>query len=357
MKFLPRVALVAALSSYSLHAAAQGAEPTAEQIRLAAEEFDQGKASFKAGDYVEAAERFEKADSNAPSATAIDLAMRSRERANQLDRAATLAALAIERHPDKQQLQEYAATLLERADSELYKLSVTCDTPCDLVVDSKIVHGAPSTARIVYLQPGNFTLKAGWSGGRTRSEKITAGAGETGEAGFSEPSGASMDSAPQADKSDTSEVEAALAAEAMNPNDETGIGDEQPKSGGLPKTVFWVGAGLTVVAAGITAWSGIDTVNNPGADTVEKECVGLGESCPAYQEGLDKQTRTNVLLGVTAGLGVITVLVGAFATDWGSGKNESVSARAKPRPKSSGLSAAPWIDVGRGAMVGASGRF
>jgi hypothetical protein len=124
------------------------------------------------------------------------------------------------------------------------------------------------------------------------------------------------------------------------------------QSSGWSPVVFWIGTGLTVAAGAATAWSGIDTQNNPGADRVREECAGQGESCDLYQEGLDKQRRTNILAGVTAGVGVVTILIGLFATDWGGSEK---SAGTRPAPKRGGVE--PWVGIGQGAALGAQGRF
>ncbi len=108
--------------------------------------------------------------------------------------------------------------------------------------------------------------------------------------------------------------------------------------------IFLVGAGLTAVAGGITIWSGLDTQNNPGKDTVREACVGQGEDCPEYQDGLKRQRRTNVLLGVTGGLAVVTGVIGVFFTDWRGKKTEQASVE-------------PFMTLGSGASVGARGRF
>jgi hypothetical protein len=131
----------------------------------------------------------------------------------------------------------------------------------------------------------------------------------------------------------------------------------ESRSGWSP-TVFWVGAGLTGALAGVTVWSGIDTLNNPGKDKVQAECEPNDTSCDLYQQGLANQQRTNILIGVTAGVGVATALVGILATDWGgsdaaaeTGKNPKKS-RSRERARLS-----PWVVVGQGALVGAEGRF
>jgi hypothetical protein len=69
-----------------------------------------------------------------------------------------------------------------------------------------------------------------------------------------------------------------------------------------------VGAGTIV--------SGVDAKNNPGVDAVRRDCAGQGDSCPTYQRGLQAQLRTNILLGATAGLAVVTAVVGVFFTEW-----------------------------------------
>ncbi len=98
------VGFLAALlfGSMASPAAAQGSgpEPTPAQVRAAAEAFDLGRQSYKDGHFTEAAEQFERADSNAPSSTALELAIRARDKAGDLDRAGTLAALALTLYPD-----------------------------------------------------------------------------------------------------------------------------------------------------------------------------------------------------------------------------------------------------------------
>jgi hypothetical protein len=344
-------AVVVCLSS---GAWAQDDAPDADDIRAAAEEFDLGRRAFKAKDYVEAAEHFEAADSRAPSATALELAVRARDRAGQLERAATLAALAQARHPDEDFTKKLAPGILKRAGEELHSVSARCDSPCELVVDTKLVHGKPATERVVFISPGKHTVRAAWSGGRTSGEDLEATAGGKSELSFTAPPEPEPEkAAPAADKEPVDRAE----TEAEEPARDHGA----EAKGGWSPVVFYVGAGLTAVATGITIWSGIDTQNNPGADAVKQQCVGLGTGCPAYQEGRDKQLRTNVLIGVTATLAVATAVVGIVATDWSGGADKAaVLPRRRPPARSAGLwhGVEPWIGVDRGVTLGgARGRF
>jgi hypothetical protein len=333
---------VLGLASFAEAQQAQN-EPTPAQVRTAAEAFDQGREAYKKEEYVEAAEQFEKADDNAPSSAAIELAIRARDKAGELDRAASLAALALKRHPSEASLQKVAPDILRRASLELFQLTANCDTPCDLTVGGKIVHGGADTQRSFFVAPGKLTVRAGWSDGRSESKQIEGEKGGAGELSFSAPE----EPEPEA---------AAEPAPEPAPPEPSEIADSgvAVKSSGWSPLVFWVGVGATAVAGGVTIWSGVDTQNNPGPTRVREECVGQGESCPLYQEGLDKQLRTNVLLGVTAGLGLATILVGAVATDWSGGaKKEPEASKSIQRGS---VSLTPWVSLEAGGLS-ASGRF
>jgi hypothetical protein len=89
------------------------------------------------------------------------------------------------------------------------------------------------------------------------------------------------------------------------------------KRSGMSPAVFWVGTGLTVIAAGALTWSGLDTLN--ARDDYEENPTRDG-----YEDGVDRQRRTNILAGVTAGLGAMTLGIGLFATDWGGHASASI---------------------------------
>jgi tetratricopeptide (TPR) repeat protein len=339
------IPLLALAISVGATAHAQTAsEPTPAQVRAAAEAFDRGREAYKAEEFVEAAEQFERADGNAPSSAALELAIRARDKAGELDRAATLLALALKRHPTDDNLQKLSVDLLKRARDKLFELNTTCDVPCDVTVGGKLIHGAPDTQRTIYVQPGALTVRAGWSDNRNDSKQIQAEAGAQGEARFVAPTAPAAQGLASETTTD--------APELAGPADGERDGGATGKAAGWSPVVFFVGAGITAVLGGVTVWSGIDTINNPGADRVKTECATQGEACELYQEGLSKQRRTNVLIGVTAGAGVATILVGVLATDWTGGKTRVESAaRLKP-----GMNVSPWASLDGGGLQ-AVGRF
>jgi hypothetical protein len=69
---------------------------------------------------------------------------------------------------------------------------------------------------------------------------------------------------------------------------------------------FWVSAGATVLAGGVTIGSGIDTEQRHAA--FARDCRSSPTTCSQLAtEGQSAQTRTNVLIGVTAALGAATL--------------------------------------------------
>lgn len=317
-------------------------EPTPEQVRLAAEAFDLGRQSYKDGRFAEAAEQFERADASAPSATALELALRSRDKAGDLDRAGTLAVLALALYPNDDNIAKIAPEVIERARADLFEVSVTCGQPCEIADGNKLVHGRAATTRTLFLVPGAHNLRAGFAGGRSEAKDVDATAGAASNVDFATAveKSAEPDEAPEP---------APPPAPPPNPD-----ADQKVKQGhGLPPVVFWAAAGATVVAGGVTIWSGIDTVNNPGADKVKAQCAAGDQNCSLYKQGRSAQTRTNVLLGVTGVLAIGTTVLAAVGIDWGSHS----SAPPAEDTGEARLDVTPYFDWAAGPALGARGTF
>jgi hypothetical protein len=106
---------------------------------------------------------------------------------------------------------------------------------------------------------------------------------------------------------------------------------------------------VTVVLAGVAVWSGLDTQKNPGTAAVKAQCVGLGTSCPAYQDGLSKERRTDGLWIGTAAVGVLTGVAAAFFVDWGGEPSPPAQGSLRIRPLAGATPS--------GASLGVSGDF
>jgi len=307
-------------------ATAAGAQPDAAQVREAASEFDEGTRAFKAQEYEEAASRFEAADDAVPSPAALRLAIRSRAKAGQASRAATLAALALARHPKDDKTATLARAVVDEHSGELQQVRVSCASPCVLAVGTRSIHGSHSTRWELYLDPGKHQVAAsffgGVSGGRVL---IEASAGGESSMRFEPTEGSEGDSGavvpppPSDGWGDDPKPDDVPTEKPARP-------DDSDDGGGLSPAFFVAGLVATGVLGGVTIWSGIDTQNNPGEEVVREACVGQGPDCPEFQDGVDRQNRTNILIGVTAGTAAVTLLVGTLLTDWGGSSDDEPAA-------------------------------
>ncbi|HNS99965.1 MAG TPA: hypothetical protein PLJ27_00940 [Polyangiaceae bacterium] len=291
-----------------------------EKLRLAAEEYDAGRRAYKLGDFAKAATLFENAYRDAPSAQTLRMAIRSRDEARHHARAATLCALALSTYGQDAETAALARRVLEQRAPQLVQMTVQCKPACAVLLDGLVVQDEEAQRLVLYAGEGMHTVTAGWSGRRSLSKQFEGKAGESMNLFFEAPATEQPASKPQ----------------VVEP-ERGGSG-----SGKASPTLFWLGTGVTAVFGGLTVWSGIDTLNNPGPDAVREACVGKGTSCPAYQQGLDNQSRTNYLL-LGTGIGVVSVaVIGLFFTDWNneeaSNTAVSVTPTADPSDKSLGLS-------------------
>lgn len=354
MKGFLRLLVVSALLEVSGVAYAQDNQPSADAVKRASEEFAAGKEAYRDEEYVEAAEHFEAADDHAPSVNAVRAAMTSRQNAGQLDRAATLAALALMRHPEDMTLAGEAQRILDEAALTLHRVEVTCDHPCSLVVGTSLVHGMAATNQIVYLNPGEHDVRASWAKQyATQTQSVVAIAEGTDTIEFSRPEPVEPEG----------EDELPPGVDEFGMDIDDGSGGEatarpEEDNKGLPRGLFVGGVVATVALGGVTVWSGLDTQNNPGPDEVKELCQDNPNypdptTCPAYETGQRKEVRTNVLIGATAAVGVATIIIGAV-TDW-RGKQQVGLGRAGTAASRSGVR--PWVALDDGALLGVRGRF
>lgn len=293
-----RALLAVSLISTAVSPFAFAAPPSAEHIKSAAAEYDAGRRAFTDGKFEDAAIHFENAYHDAPAAQALRFAIRARKQANQLARAATLAIIAQQNYADDEPTQQAVKEVLAEATPKLFKMSVSCDVDCAVAADGRVVSLEDAKRFSFFLQPGPHSISVSWPGERSKSLDVKAREGQALEQSFVAPP---------------------MPVVNNNNNNIGGGGGttltEQPSSKPFGPAVFITLASLTAISGGILIWSGVDTLNNPGPDAVKAGCVGQGESCPLYQQGLASQTRTNVLIGVTGGLGLLT-FVSIFLTQW-----------------------------------------
>lgn len=294
---------------------ASDAEPTAQQRQAAAEAYDRGTAAYLARDYAAAARWFETAHRMAPAAPALLQAVRAHQRAGDALRASNLALRLQAQYGDERQAVRVAAPLVEAAVRAYVRIDVTCAS-CTVDLDGTLLEW-PS----FFVEPDvDHTLGAHFETGDATPQSVRGTAGQALSLTFAAP----PEPEPVATPGPRGWPAAALT---RRPSEDDGTATtratprEDTRSGGLPPAVFLVGAGATVVAGGLLVWSGLDT-------TAGVPAYEANPTQAALEAGQQKELRTNVLVGVTALVGVTTAVLAIF-TDWG-GRDDTrgVGARA-----------------------------
>jgi hypothetical protein len=293
------------------------ASPGAEQIQFAAHEHDLGYRAYLDRRYDEAATHFENAFFAAPNPAELRSAIRARREAGQLARAATLASIGQRKFPGDAATERFAAEVLAEARPRLVEVRILSPGECTVAVDEKIVATEKFKDFTLFLNPGKHELLVSWSEGRNTRIPVdgTAGASQTFQL---EPPPAAAVALPPGPP-------AALPPAPSPPQPAPPQTGGQTASGTRPfgPAVFVAGGALTAVLVGVTVWSGVDTINNPGTDAVRRDCAN--PNCAEYQHGLDSQLRTNVLLAATGGVAAATALAGVFFTQWSPVKRTPVT--------------------------------
>lgn len=234
----------------------------------AARSFEDGQRAFVAGDFTRAAVFFEEAYAASPHAAALFNAAKARLRGGDIARAATLYA-KIERESSSAADREDARTRREALFPKVGRLEIVrADGPT--AVDGVAVAESP-----VYVTPGEHVVTA-----RASRKVVRVAAGERLDVDLAAP-----------------------APTAPAP---------KPERHGLPPVLVFIAGGATVLAGGITTWSALDTV-------AQKDRFDRSGLDADLDDGLAKQSRTNVLLGVTVGLAAVTGVL-ALLVDWRGGQ-------------------------------------
>ncbi len=278
------------------------ADPAAK--KRAGQRFKEAEALFQKHAYVEAAQAFEEANSIAPHPAVLLNAINAWSLAGQPARAALLCQKIIGDSGADDKSKEEARSKLVELQSKVGRLNIRGANTSKITLD-----GASVQPGETFVDPGDHIIKAEVNGNPVQ-RKISVVAGSSQQVILDEPEPApSTKSGPVSETPKTTSVSPQV---------------EPPKKG-LPPAVVYVGGVLTLGLAGVSVWSGLDTVQ------AKKDFDAKPNRTEADKEaGVAKQTRTNVLIGATAVTGLLTIGIGLFATNWGSGKKEGTALRIGP---------------------------
>lgn len=333
-KQLIRCVLTAAMVSvfFSVTAQAQRErEVNSKDREGAAEAYDRGADAYLEGNFAAAAHWFERAYRMAPSSVALIQAIRAHQRADSNPmRIANLALRLRDKYPDDKRAQKFAVPLVRESQGKYLRVQVKCDKPCDVEADGGLVGHT-----IFYAEPGKaHSVVADFEHGR-RSSSVSGRAGSLRTLTFESPP------PPPEPK--------------VKPT-----GRKKP----IPAWAFYTIAGATLAAGGMTLWSGLDA--NKGATAYEQAAeiglsphlVGEEEAQSMLSNGQKKERRTNILLGVTAGLAASTAVLGIFTDFRGEWHKKEKKPEAEGEPVEAARTIRPTLAVGsRSGAIGMEGTF
>lgn len=274
------VALAAALLVGGVAEAAPPSSPDDDAKKRAHAAFELGNQQSERGDYAAAAHSFALADELSPNKVALESALDTSILANDVPLGAELLERA-QRDP------KLSPDILKRAhaafDGRAGRVEIRCVATCAVRID-----GATVEDRSVWLKigPHHVSIREGEFALEKDVDVATAGMS------------LEVDRTPRPDAPKPPPVE-----------------EPKPSSRILHPAFAYVGIGVTAgLVAGAIA-SAVDTGNIHAAF----EAASIADKPALAEEGLAAQTRTNVLIGVSAGLGAVTLALGLLAVPWGGG--------------------------------------
>jgi hypothetical protein len=266
--------------------------------RTAARHFADGQKAFTAGDYAHAGGEFEAAYRDKPHHAPLWNAARSWQRAGEDVRAANLYARYLREAPPDAPDRDQATAALRTLTARMGRIEPHAAGVEKLRLDGKAVE-----APVVYVAAGEHIAEAD-DKGRLVRKVVRVTAGEL----------VSVTLAPEP-KSAPVVVVGPPPPPPIAP---------APARKPLSPVVPLIGGVLTAVAGGLAIASGLDTRS-------KRDDFLDDRTQPRLDDAFASQTRTNVMIGTTAGLGVITGVIAIFFTDWSGGSTSEGSTMAGAR--------------------------
>lgn len=279
---------IAALVACLLVGSAAFAAPSDDDSKKAQDFFSRATKEFQGADYRAAAQDFEEAYRLKPHDSPLWNAARSWQRAGEDVRAANLYVKYLREAPVGTKDRDTATAALAQLSAKLGKIVAHSSGPTDLKIDE-----AANDPDGVYVPPGEHTVSGTYRGKPIR-KSVTVTAGQT----------------------------LSVTLEPPPPPPPIAPPPPPPKPEGLhvPFLVFAAGGVLTLAAGGVMVWSGLDSKSK--RDRYREDYNAGTATRDQLDAGNATQLRTNVLIGVTAGLGALTA-ASAFFVDWNGSTSKS----------------------------------
>lgn len=312
------VILCSTLIATALLSAPPPAARAGDDVPKAAKAYRQAQQAELSEEFALASDLYELADSLAPSPEALRGAMRMALSAERWAVAAEHAVALERRYPDDKKSLELATQTLERTRPLLTEVKIDCgNVECTVLVDGKTARLEPLAKHVVFVTAGEHRLAGGYPSGTSQEVMISAVAGGSSEITFVPP-----------------QVKPAVAPPAASTQTATESTDRPPVDRDEPRkkksrarlSPWFFGVG-TIATLGLAAGT---TVSALQAQEAGKDFDEGGRTRALYDKANALEIQTNVLFGVTAAVGITTIVFAIF-TDWKRGKKRGADRRANAR--------------------------
>jgi tetratricopeptide (TPR) repeat protein len=310
---LAALAIAIATSSFALDAA-RGAPSDAASEEVAAKRFDEGERAFARGDYVKAGEAFDAAYEAKPHEAALWNAARSWERAGEIARAANLYRKYLRTAPDDAPDRRRATTALDALAPKVARLEIVAPSLHLIRVDGRAVDDA-----VVYVVPGTHLVEGSADAAAAGVKReIGAAAGAIVSVVLDPPPAApASESVPSSSPPLAASSSAPPVPSSSAPPVRPLPPPPEPKRHGVTPWLLTPFVAATAISGTFLIASGIDVLRAKSDYEDLKKGRSAEEQQQLIDEGVGKTDRTNVLIGVTGGLALVTGIVALTAIDWG----------------------------------------
>ena len=267
--------------------------------------YERGTAAYRRKDYATAAREYAAADALSPNPTALQAAIDATVQGDD----PVLGLQLLERARGAPRTSALLSTMLvaeQKFAHRTGRIGIVCPAqPCLATIDGAAID--PSQPTLVRVGAHTVMLE---SGGSSTTRTLTVAPDETQTITAASPaSPPSSSSSPPAPPPAPSTPPPTPPAPAPSP------APPPADASGLSPVWLFATLGATVIAGGLTIASGIDTSNKSSAFT-NAGCRAPGApfaTCnPLSSDGQSAQMRTNILIGVTAALGLASAVLVPF---------------------------------------------
>ncbi len=290
----------AGATSFASESAAQQrpgttAPPDADKKRAAKAAWDDGETAFNKGDFRRSAESFELAYKLLPHHSALWNAARAWLKAGEDVRAANMLERYLNEAPANAPDRDRATLAIRDVDKRLGRVEIVANNVNDLKVD-----GQPLNGNRMWVVPGEH-VATGEVDGKPIRKVVSVAAGDRVSV----------------------TLELVMREETVDHPP-----PPPPPQKPIPSWVFYTGVGATVVGGGLVVASGLDALEKG------KAFEGNRQSAVRLADARDAQNRTNIVIGVTVGVAVLTGITYFFTDFGGSSEPRRSGARVMRDPLS-----------------------